>query len=137
MYTYEHSVRGAASLARVWELYSDVSEWSMWDKGVKRVELAGAFVEGSQGIMEMMNGQKLPFTITESTPKRSFSTLSQIGAIRASFGHMLEEANGSVVITHSVTIEGGDEGQMVAMGRGITASIPECLDCLLALAESE
>jgi hypothetical protein len=99
------------------------------------VELSGAFAEGSQGVMEMMNGQKLPFSITESNPGRSFSTRSQMGSISISFGHMLQEVNGTVTITHTVTIDGGDEGQMAGIGNGITASIPDCLDCLISLAK--
>jgi hypothetical protein len=135
MYTYEHTVNGTASLAKVWELYSDVSKWSAWDKGVKSVELSGAFTEGSQGVMEMVNGQKLPFSIRESNPGLSFSICSQMGPISISFDHILQEVNGTVTITHTVMIDGGDEQEMEGMGKGITASIPGCLECLISLAK--
>lgn len=82
--------------------------------------------------MEMADGMALPIELTECTDKKSFTTKSQLGPVTVTFGHLLQEDENGVTITHTVTIEGGEENQMKGMGKGITADIPNCLQRLLS-----
>lgn len=132
MFTYETSLTGKADIQKIWEMYSDVSNWSKWDKSVKSVQLSGAFCTGAHGVMEMADGMALPVELTECTDKKSFTTKSQLGPVTVTFGHLLQEDENGVTITHTVTIEGGEENQMKGMGKGITADIPNCLQRLLS-----
>ena len=63
MFTYEKSVTGKADIEKVWELYSDVTQWNLWDESVKSVQLSGPFCAGTYGVMEMTHGPNLP-TVT-------------------------------------------------------------------------
>ncbi|WP_343098904.1 hypothetical protein [Clostridioides difficile] len=133
MFKYENAVSGKTNIDRVWALYDDVSKWSLWDKSVKSVQLMGEFKVGSTGVMEMANGSKLPFSITECEEKKYFTTESSLGPIVVTFGHILEEKNDIVTIVHTVQINGGDEIQMKGMGKGITENIPDCMKQLLSI----
>lgn len=132
MFTYEKSLTGAGDIQKIWNMYSDVSNWRIWDKSVKSVQLSGPFCVGTNGIMEMNDGMTLPIELTECTDTKSFTTKSQLGPITVTFGHLLQENANGVTITHTVTIEGGEENQMKGMGKGITAGIPDCLQQLLS-----
>ena len=132
MFIYEKSVTGKADIKKIWKLYSDVSKWSLWDESVKSVQFSGSFCAGTHGVMEMVHGSSLPIVLTECSDERSFTTESKLGPITVTFGHLLKEDANGVTITHTVTIEGGEENQMKGMGEGITAGVPECLQKLLS-----
>lgn len=131
MFIYEKSIAGKADIQKIWTLYSDVTKWSLWDKSVKSVQLFGPFCAGTCGIMEMADGSRLPIVITECLDKQSFTIKSELGPITVTLGHLLKENDDSVNITHTLTIEGGEENQMKGMGKGIAAGIPDCLQKLL------
>lgn len=133
MFTYKKSITGKGDIKKIWDMYSNVDNWRLWDGGVKSVQLSGNFCVGTNGLMEMVDGSTLPFTIIECIKERSFTTESKLDSIVVTFGHLLEKENGEIMITHTVTIEGGEENQMKGMGRGITAGIPYCLQQLLSI----
>lgn len=131
MFKYEKTVSGNIDSKKLWELYSDVSRWKEWDTEVENVLLNGEFVQGSNGVMGMKNGQSLPFVIDSVDTEKEFTTISCLGAITVSFFHTITETS----ITHIVTIEGGVEAQMDGMGKGITASLPSTMDRLLSMVQ--
>lgn len=133
MFYYEKSITGKSNIKRIWELYSDVTKWSLWDESIRNCKLFGVFCTGTHGVMEMTNGENLPFVLTECVDQKSFTTQSELGSITVTFGHLLKENTDGVTITHTVTIEGGDENQMKGMGKGITMGIPDCLKKLLSV----
>lgn len=133
MFKYENTVTGKTTVKKVWDLYSDVSKWSLWDSGIKSVDLFGAFAVSANGVMNMADGSALPFSVTECTPQKSFTTQSKFGAITVTFGHEIKESGDTVTVKHTVTIDGGNEMQMEGMGKGIVANIPECMQRLIAL----
>lgn len=133
MFTYKKSMTGKGDIKKIWDMYSGVDNWRLWDRGVKSVQLSGNFCVGTNGLMEMADGSTLPFTLTECIEEKSFTTESKLGSIVVTFGHLLENDNGEITITHTVTIEGGEENEMKGMGRGITAGIPDCLQQLLSI----
>ncbi len=131
MYSFEHIVKGNIDLQKVWALYSDVSRWSEWDSDIESVALQGDFTKGSTGVINMKNGQALPFIIDSATSESEFVTSSHLGALTVSFGHTITEQS----ISHTVTIVGGEDKQMEGMGKGITAHIPKNMETLLSLSQ--
>lgn len=132
MFEFEEKVSGIGRVERVWELYSDVNKWRLWDKSLEAVVLSGKFIKDSTGIMTMKNGMKMPFTIIECTPNKSFCTKSELGNLCIKFDHTLEQREGQVNISHRVTIEGGEKKQMEGIGNQIIAGLSECLKALIA-----
>lgn len=133
MFTYENSVTGKTTVQKLWNLYSDVNKWQMWDKGIASVELFGKFAVSTSGVMNMADGAALPFSIVACEVEKSFTTQSRLGNIIVTFGHEIKENGELVTVTHTVTIEGGNDMQMEGMGKGIVANIPECMQRLIAL----
>ena len=133
MFKYENSETGKTTVQKLWDYYSDVNKWHLWDKGIKSVDLFGVFDINTDGVMNMLDGSALPFSITECTPNKSFTTQSKLGNIVVTFGHELKEHGDTVTSTHTVTIDGGNDMQMEGMGKAIVASIPECMQRLIAL----
>ncbi len=133
MFNYETAMTGTSDVQKIWNLYSDVQKWSLWDKSVKDVKLFGDFCVGTEGVMIMADGSSLPILLTECTTNKSFTTQSKLGSVIVTFGHLLKDDENGITITHTVTIKGGDENQMKGMGEKITAGIPNCLRLLLSL----
>ncbi len=133
MYTYEKSMTGKGEIKKIWNMYSEVENWSLWDIGLKSVQLSGDFCIGTNGTMEMVDGSTLPFTLTECVEEKSFTTESRLGSLIVTFGHLLKEDKDKITITHTVTIVGGEENQMNGIGKRITAGIPHCLETLLSV----
>lgn len=133
MFKYENSVTGKTTVQKLWNLYSDVNKWQMWDKGIASVELFGKFAVSTSGVMNMADGAALPFSIVACEAEKSFTTQSKLGNIIVTFGHEIKENGELVTVTHTVTIEGGNDMQMEGMGKGIVANIPECMQRLIAL----
>ena len=124
---------GASEIQKLWSLDSDVQKLNLWDKSVKEVKLFGDFCVGTEGLMIMTDNTSLPILLTECTENKSFTTQAKLGSVTVTFGHLLKDGKKGITITHTVTIEGGDENQMKGMGEAITAGIPDCLQLLLSL----
>mgnify|MGYP001233536046 CR=1 FL=1 len=136
MFKYENAVSGITRIESVWSLYADVSKWKLWDKSVKDVQITGEFEVGASGFMEMPDGTKLPFTITNCEINKSFTSESKLGPVTVVFGHLLEKKDDIVTIIHTIQISGSDEKQMEGMGRGITANIPDSMCQLLSISKN-
>ena len=133
MFKYENSVTGKTTVQKLWNLYTDVNKWQLWDKGIKSVDLFGDFAVSSNGVMNMADGSALPFSIVECEMEKSFTTQSKLGNIIVTFGHEIKPCGELITVKHTVTIEGGNDMQMEGMGKGIVANIPECMQRLIAL----
>ena len=134
MYKYENSVTGNVKAEKVWELYSTVANWSRLDIDVESVSLEGEFVEGSNGMIKMKNGQFLPFTLEKVEVNKSFTNVSQLGDMTISFEHIIKSNDdGSCIITHKVIINGEDESQTEIIGLEIAENIPANMNQLLSL----
>lgn len=134
MVKFTQSATGQTDIRKIWQLYVDTDSWSRWDKSVKAVRLAGPFAEGTQGVMEMQAGPSLPFRLSELVEGQSFTVTAALGPLTVSFGHLLQAEAAGLSVTHSVEVQGGEEAQMRALGQGIAAGLPDCLQNLLAMA---
>lgn len=140
MWTYEHEVEGKVDLEKLWELYSDVSQWSKWDPSIEKVEMFGPFATGTKCTHHMTGMPPIEVTLTEVTPYKSFTDEAVMAnwGITLQFGHTIEEkGEGVFVIRHTVVIMGENAQAMgEKMGPGITGDIPSCMKTLLELAKS-
>lgn len=134
MFYYEKSITGKSNCKKIWDLYSNVNKWCVWDKSLKSVHLQGDFCSGASGIMEMADNSKLPFLLTEVTYEKSFTTQSNLGDITVSFDHLLSENNDdTITITHTIKIEGKDECQIENIGKNLSLGVQNCLENLISL----
>ena len=74
MWTTEVTRKTTATKERVWALWTDVPNWSVWDKDVEYSELFGQFQIGTKGILKATGGPKTKFLMTECTKFKSLKT---------------------------------------------------------------
>lgn len=73
---FDHEVTTTADPKAVWRLWTDVSTWQDWDKGLKNAELDGPFETGARGKIIPLSGPSSNFEVTavEATKSCTFVT---------------------------------------------------------------
>jgi uncharacterized protein YnzC (UPF0291/DUF896 family) len=103
----EHSTESEASPEAVWELYTDVDNWSDWSRrGVEHSTLDGDFKEGTKGVSKAPHLPKGKFELVEVEPERRFTAKSGLPGARLLFEHEIEPAGEGTRITHRATLDG-------------------------------
>ncbi|CAN7227799.1 SRPBCC family protein [Paenibacillus sp. LjRoot56] len=137
MWKFEHSVMTMAKAETIWSLYSDISTWVEWDKGIVHASLEGAFVAGTRGLLQPEGQDRLNFELKEVNPLRGFSDVTDIPAagIQVHFTHHLVETAEGTRVTHEVTITGPNAEHLgPVIGAGMAEGIPHTMEGLVALA---
>jgi hypothetical protein len=139
IWEYEHSIEGDVSRSALWGLYSDVTTWPEWDKGIERIRLDGEFIEGTSGVIKPMGQDQLPFRLTKVTVDGGFSDETEIpgAGVTIAFKHTLESVGeGRCRITHHVSIFGpGASSVAPAIGPDMARGIPDTMQSLLRMAQ--
>ncbi len=139
MWEYSHSVEADVSKRAVWKLYSDVSSWPSWDKGIEQISLDSEFMEGMGGMIKSEGQNELPYRLTEVSAESAFSDEMEIpgAGVTIRFEHTIEDlGHGRIKITHHVVIFGPNADSLgPQIGPGITSSIPETMESLVKLAQ--
>ncbi len=134
MWEYEHSIETAASREAIYQLYSDVVTWPLWDDGIAQVTLDGPFAVGAQGVLTAKGQEPLTFRIVEVQPNVGFADETKMPAagVALRFAHILTPLGGGRTrITHRVTITGAAADTLGPhIGPAITAGIPNTMAAL-------
>jgi hypothetical protein len=137
MWQFEHTVITKAKAESIWKLYSDISTWVEWDKGIEFASLEGPFAAGTRGILQPEGQERLAFELTEVEPLHSFSDVTDIpnAGIQIHFTHRLIQVAQGTSVTHKVTITGPNADHLgPQIGAGMVEGIPHTVDGLVALA---
>jgi hypothetical protein len=137
MWEFEHTVTTGARAETIWKLYSDISSWVEWDKGIEYVSLEGAFVAGTRGTLQPEGQERLAFQLTEVEPLHGFSDVTDIpeAGIQIHFTHRLHQALEGTSVMHKVTITGPNADHIgPQIGAGMAEGIPHTMEGLIALA---
>lgn len=95
-----------SSEEQIWHLWQNVNTWPSWDSSLEWSKLEGEFVLGAKGVLKPKDWKESEFTITELSPKKSFSTTSCLPLTRMIFKHVLKTENGFVKIKHEAQVYG-------------------------------
>ncbi|MBW7453278.1 SRPBCC family protein [Paenibacillus sepulcri] len=137
MWEFEHTITTGARAKTIWELYSDISSWVVWDKGIAYVSLEGTFTAGTRGILQPEGQERLAFELTEVEPRRGFSDVTDMpeAGIQIHFTHRLQETGEGTAITHRVQITGPEAERLgPQIGAHMVQGIPDTMECLASLA---
>ncbi|HUK75763.1 MAG TPA: hypothetical protein VLU99_08215 [Nitrososphaerales archaeon] len=138
MWEFEHSEEGNASRGALWALYSDVTTWPDWDKGIEWIRLDGEFREGASGTIKPLGQDQLPFRLTKVVVDGGFSDETEVpgAGVTVGFRHTIESlGEGRCRITHRVSIFGpGADSLAPEMGPEMAKGIPETMRSLLRMA---
>lgn len=137
MWTFEYMLDAQAKPESVWALYSDMRTWTAWDAGIEGAELHGPFQAGSTGWLQPEGQERLAFELVEVVPLRTFSDVTKLpeAGIEIRFEHTLEPLDAGTRITHRVTIDGPNAGELGSViGAGMAEGIPHTVASLAAFA---
>ena len=137
MWQFEHTVTTTARVETIWKLYSDISSWVEWDKGIEYASLEGAFTTGTRGLLQPEGQERLAFELTEVEPLHGFSDVTDIpdAGIQIQFTHHMQQMAKGTRITHQVTIIGPNADHLgPQIGADMAQGIPHTMERLIALA---
>lgn len=137
MYQYENIIKEKIDISEVWDLYSNVNRWQEWDTYIEKIELEGAFVNGTKGTIYMEDMPPLPFALDEVVKNKKFMVKSQLGNIMIMLGYeILTEKNSNVVtLKDTVTMTGAPDEELKAIAEGIVCFIPEIMERVVILSK--
>lgn len=136
MWTIEVSRKTTAKKEIIWKLWTDVSNWNIWDAEVETAELFGQFQTGTKGILKPKGGPKAKFVMIECTNLKSFTDRSFLPLCKMDFIHSMTETNNGLEITHKIEMTGFMTFLFSkVIGNKIKVGLPIAVDKLIKLAE--
>jgi len=136
--THGRSRTTRASPAAIWRLWSDPSTWHEWNPNVQRMEMNGAFANGTTGVMHTNAGQHHQIQLEHIDPGRSFDLQTAVLPLTRFTFHceVVPSASGST-ISQSLAMSGPLAFLFAPMaGERIAASFEPLLQGLADKAEA-
>lgn len=134
---FSHERTTTANAAVIWTLWTDVTTWKDWDRGLKDARLDGVFAGGATGEIIPQSGPAAKFRVTEFVDGRSYAFETQLPFATLTVRRSLLSAS-PTVFRHEVSFEGALawfwSGQL---GPQFRAALPPTMDALAMLAEAE
>lgn len=132
---FEHTESTTAAKAEIWNLWTDVTTWKLWDKGLKDATIDQAFTKGATGMIVPTKGSTSAFTVTEVAQQESYSFATKLpGAQLIVRRQFVDGPNTS--FRHTVRFDGPLAPVWAALlGGGFRRQLPPTMALLAAEAE--
>ena len=132
---FSHQVTTTSEPADIWRLWTDVSTWKDWDKGLSDAELEGVFEVGAQGKIIPLSGPSTRFDVTEYTEGTSYAFETRLPFARLEVRRSFVGTN-PTVFRHDVSFKGFLGGFWAGrFGPGFRQALPPTMETLAELAE--
>jgi len=136
-WTFEASVEGQVSSSEIWRIWTNVEDWSSWDKELEWSRIDGPFTAGTEGHLKPKDWSPLKFKITEAIDGKEFKnvTIMPLGTT-LKFHHFSENISpGRCRITHRVHAKGLLAPILrLTLRRKLKAKLPHALQALIVKA---
>jgi uncharacterized protein YndB with AHSA1/START domain len=138
MWEYEHSVETSAAPGTLWQHWSDMDRWPLWNAGIEKIDVDGPFAAGTTFTMTPPDGDPLRLRLTEVVPGKLFTDEMDAGDFVVRTVHRLEPApTGRTRVVYRTEITGPAADQVgPELGPMITADFPDVLAALVKRADS-
>jgi hypothetical protein len=94
------------SQEQIWNVISNVNQWSSWDAGVESAELLGKFESNSSFLLHPKGGPKIKIKLVEVKEKSYFKDMTTFPLAKMYGEHWYEETPQGLKITVTMTITG-------------------------------
>lgn len=132
-----HEVETSADASEVWRLWTDVSTWRDWDKGLKNAELERAFAAGAQGRIVPLSGPTARFDVTAYNEGTSYAFETRLPFARLEVRRSLVSEN-PTRFRHDVTFKGALGGFWASrFGPGFRKALPPTMEAIAEIAERD
>lgn len=103
--TYEQVFKGVSKEA-IWSAWTDVNNWTRWDKDLEEVVLKDSFAVGSNFFLKPKGGPRVSIAITEIQPLKVFVDATSFPLAKMYDYHELEETGEGLKIKSKIWTEG-------------------------------
>ncbi len=133
---FSHTVTTQASADAVWALWTDVSTWKDWDKGLKDAHMEGFMALGAKGKIVPLSGSAADFEVTEFVEGESYSFETRLPGARLKVRRSFVSRD-PIVFRHDVSFSGPMAGVLAGqLGPAFRAQLPPTMETLAALANA-
>ena len=138
MWASEHSVETRAGPQQIWQVWTDVAGWPVWNGDIERIELIGPFAAGSTILMTPIGEEPVELRIAETREPEVFVDEADLGEIVVRTTHRVEQIDSTRArVTYRMEITGPAADTLgPQIGPEISGDFPQTLAALVARAES-
>jgi hypothetical protein len=134
---FSHSATTTASPARIWEIWMDVPNWKLWDKGLQDATSTNPLMLGSNGHILAQTGSRVPFLVTEFQDQTSYTFETALPLAKLYVRRSII-STGPTLFRHEVWFDGPMAFAWgFALGRGFRTALPLTMAALVAIAEKQ
>ena len=131
-----NTVATTASPEQIWAIWTDVSNWEQWDKGLKKADMDTPFSLHSSGVITSLEGRKSKFKVVELEEGKSYTFKTKLPLGGLYVKRFLEQRNGKTYFTHEVWFKGITKGIFAkAFGPKFRTLLPEAMNSIKKIAE--
>jgi Polyketide cyclase / dehydrase and lipid transport len=134
---FSNTLTTTAPPAVIWEIWTDVTNWSRWDTELRAATLEGAFVLGATGTLTTTAGRSSRFRISQFNPGQSYTLTIDLPLSSLNVYRYLHDRSDGTFFTHEVSFKG-----LLAplfgfiLGRKFRAVLPSVMSNIADIAES-
>jgi hypothetical protein len=133
---FSYEVTTTAAPDRIWALWTDVSTWRRWDRGLKDAELGEPMRLGSKGKIIPTSGPSASFKVTEFDPQRSYTFVTNLPLAKLTVRRTIV-ATSPTRFRHDVSFSGALAGTFARrFGPEFRAALPPTMKAIATLAEN-
>jgi hypothetical protein len=134
--TYSRTITGV-SRQRVWDTWTDVDSWPVWQDDVEYAHLEGSFSEGSVISFKPKGGPKVRIELVDVQAPSRFVDVTRFPLARMVDVHELEETALGLEIRNTLRMEGPLAFVWRKLvGEGVAKSLPDQTTSLVEHARS-
>jgi hypothetical protein len=91
---------------QIWQVWSDVNNWHLWDTDIEFAHLDGGFEKGSIFSLKPKGGPKVAIEIIDAIPNKSFTDCTKFPLAKMYGTHQMQEGTDGLTLTVSVKVTG-------------------------------
>lgn len=133
---FSHTQTTTAPPDAIWALWTDVSTWKAWDKGLKDAVMKGPMQLGANGTIVSLSGPNPGFKVTEYNDGVSYAFVTNLPLAKLTVRRTLLGTQ-PTTFRHDVSFSGLFGGVWASrFGPTFRAALPPTMEALAALAEA-
>lgn len=134
---FSHTLKTSASAAKIWQIWTDVERWSVWDTELYAARLDEPFELGAVGKLTPKQGSVSTFKISQFSPGKSYTFTIKLPLCRLSVQRYLSDRPEGVYFTHEVSFQGLFAVIFgLLLGRKFRSVLPSVMQNVKQIAES-
>ena len=107
MWTKTHStVTKEATKEQMWNLFTDINNWHLWNNEIEFAKLEGKFEAGNHYLIQPKNGRIVKVILLEVVENKHCLEFGEFPLAKMFYDHILEETPNGLKITSTIIMKG-------------------------------